>query len=75
VDIASYLLKPGDVVSVAPRPALQKQYRQILTEGLHNADWLVSDPDQLLFSVTRDPVVTEVSLPVEVSKVIELLSR
>jgi small subunit ribosomal protein S4 len=75
VDVASYLVKPGDVVSVAPRTALQKYYRQLLTEGLHNADWLVSDPEALSFTVVRLPAAAEVSLPVDVQKVIELLSR
>lgn len=75
VDVASYLVKPGDVVSVAPRSAVQTFYRQLLVEGLHNADWLSSDGENLKFTVTRLPTAEDVSLPVEVTKVIELLTR
>lgn len=75
VDIASYLLKAGDVVAVKPRPSLQKKYRERLTEGLHNADWLVADGEALSFTVTRLPSEADVSLPVEIQRVIEILSR
>jgi small subunit ribosomal protein S4 len=75
VDVASYLIRPGDVVSVKSRPNLQKKYRERLTEGLHNADWLVSDPDTLSFTVVRLPTEGDVSLPVEIQRVIEILSR
>jgi small subunit ribosomal protein S4 len=75
VDVASYLVKPGDVVSVAPRNNIQAKYRERLTEGLHNADWLVSDPENLSFTVSRLPTEGDVSLPVEIQRVIEVLSR
>jgi small subunit ribosomal protein S4 len=75
VDVASYLLKAGDVVSVRPRANIQKKYRERLGEGLHNADWLASDPDALSFTVIRLPSEADVSLPVEIQRVIEVLSR
>lgn len=75
VDIASYLLKPGDVVSVNPRANVQGKYRSRLTEGLHNADWLVADSEALSFSVSRLPTESDVSLPVDIQRVIEILSR
>lgn len=75
VDVASYLVKPGDVIGVAPRSAVQTFYRQLLTEGLHNADWLTSDAEKLTITVTRLPTAQDVGLPVEVTKVIELLTR
>lgn len=75
VDVASYLVKAGDVVAVKARPNLQKNYRERLTEGLHNADWLVSDAEALTFTITRLPAADDVSLPVEIQRVIEILSR
>jgi small subunit ribosomal protein S4 len=75
VDIASYLVKPGDVVSVAPRKNLLPRYREVLTQGAHNADWLVTDAENLSFTVMRMPTASDVSLPVDVTKVIELLTR
>jgi small subunit ribosomal protein S4 len=75
VDIASYLVRVGDVVSVAPRKNLLPHYRQVLTVGLHNADWLVGDAETLSFTVVRLPAADDVSLAVDVTKVIELLTR
>lgn len=75
VDIASYLVKPGDVIAVAPRKNVQAKYRERLTEGLHNADWITSDPENLSFTVSRLPTESDVSLPVEIQRVIEILSR
>lgn len=75
VDVASYLLKAGDVVAVAPRTNIQKKYRERLTEGLHNADWVASDAEALSFTVTRLPSADDVGLPVEIQRVIELLSK
>jgi len=75
VDVASYLVRPGDTVSVAPRANVQKHYRERLTEGLHNADWLLGDADALTFTVARLPTEGDISLPVEIQRVIELLSK
>lgn len=75
VDVSSYLVRVGDVVSVAPRANIQKHYRERLTEGLHNADWLVGDAEALTFSVTRLPTEGDISLPLEIQRVIELLSK
>jgi hypothetical protein len=46
-----------------------------LTEGLHNADGLVSDPENLAFTVSRLLTEGDVSLPVEIQRVIDILSR
>lgn len=75
VDVSSYLVKPGEVISVAPRSNIQTRYRERLAEGLHNADWLVSDAEGLSFTVTRLPSESDVGLPVEIQRVIEVLSR
>lgn len=75
VDVASYLVRPGDAVSVAPRANVQKHYRERLTEGLHNADWLLGDAGALTFTVARLPMEGDISLPVEIQRVIELLSK
>lgn len=75
VDVASYLVSAGDVVAVKSRPNIQAKYRERLTEGLHNADWLVSDAEALAFTVSRLPADDDISLPVEIQRVIEILSR
>lgn len=75
VDVASYLVRAGDVVSVAPRQAVQAFYRGLLADGLHNADWLASERETLAFTVTRLPTAEDSSLPADVTEVIEPLTR
>jgi small subunit ribosomal protein S4 len=75
VDIVSYLVRPGDVVAVPRRAAVRAFYRHLRTEGRHNADRLAGDAETLAFTVTRLPAAGDVNLPVEVTKVIELLTR
>ncbi|QEL16274.1 30S ribosomal protein S4 [Limnoglobus roseus] len=75
VDVASYLVKPGDIISVATRANVEKHYREVLTQGLQNADWVLRDGDKLSFTVMRLPAPQDISLPVDIQRVIEILSR
>ena len=75
-DIASRILRPGEVVYVKPREALQRIYRGIGEgEGGPVAGFLSLDLPRLTIRVERLPMAEDVSLPVEVGSVIELLSR
>jgi len=75
-DIPSRILRPGEVVYVKPRPALQQIYRGIGEgEGGPVAGFLSLDLPRLTIRVERTPMPEDVSLPVEVGSVIELLSR
>jgi small subunit ribosomal protein S4 len=75
-DIPSRILRPGEVVYVKPRAALQKIYRGIgETEGGPVAGFLSLDLPRLTIRVERLPLAEDVSLPVEVGSVVELLSR
>jgi small subunit ribosomal protein S4 len=76
VDIASYLVAAGDVVTVCQRPNVQALYRDLAAapnEG--RADWISFEPDALRAQVNSLPNESDVSLPVEVNRVVELLSR
>lgn len=75
-DIASALVHVGDVIHVKRRSQLTDMYRDILAAGDgDSADWLSIDAERLQITVLRLPVVGDITLPVDVGAVIELLSR
>jgi len=69
VDKPSYLVQPGDVITVRDRENLKNHYRaRWEAEKPQNLDWLLVEPDALRATVAGQPDVT---LPVEISRVIE----
>jgi len=72
----SYLLRPGDVITVRPRPNLQIMYRSQLEENqAQPMEWLSVDKETLRATVQGLPGPSDVSLPVDVNTVVEFLSR
>ena len=70
------LLRTGDVIDVRRRPNLATLYRDLLEQRSSPLpDWLEVDDEMLRVRVLRLPGVDDVSLPVQVNLVIELLSR
>ncbi len=75
-DVASRILKPGDVIYVKPRVELQKLYHDITAgDSGFVAPFLSVDVAKLTIRVERPPMPEEFSLPVDVGRVVELLSR
>lgn len=76
-DVASVLVRPGDVISVRNKEAIKNLYTELLaTEGANNTlSWLAIDPQTMDITILSYPTVEEVSLPVEIGMVIELMSR
>lgn len=72
----SYLLRPGDVITVRNRENLLQAYRglcdQVQGERL---EWVMFDPDTLRATVQGMPGPSDISLPVDVNMVVEFLSR
>jgi small subunit ribosomal protein S4 len=72
----SYLLRPGDVITVRPRENLLNLYRYLADENRGEPlDWVSFDSDTLRATVQGQPGPSDVSLPVDVNMVIEFLSR
>jgi small subunit ribosomal protein S4 len=72
VDKPSYLVQAGDVIRVRRRPNVQTIYRAILDkERPQPLPWLCLDPEQLEATVLSLPVREDISLPVEVSRLVE----
>ncbi|MEM9186761.1 MAG: 30S ribosomal protein S4 [Planctomycetota bacterium] len=75
-NIPSAQLRAGDVVHVRRRANFESLYRSCLAEtGGAAADWVALDEDQLKLIVHRPPSAEDVTLPVDVGLVVELLSR
>ncbi len=72
----SYLLRPGDVITVRPRENLLNLYRYLADESRTDPlDWVSFDSDTLRATVQGQPGPSDISLPVDVNMVIEFLSR
>ncbi len=72
----SFLVKPGDVITVRPRKNIQSLYRGLADQGQQVApDWITFDAETLRATVQGNPGPEDVSLPVDVRMVVEFLSR
>lgn len=77
VDIPSYLVNPGDVISVKNRPKSLELVQRNLAERQPNVpDFLNLIPGQIPEGhVLRNPTIDDVSIPVQPQLVIEFCSR
>ena len=76
VTVPSIRINAGDVVTVRNRPNLKVFYKTLIDSGAaNNADWIELDADSLTATVTVLPTYEDVSLPVDVGKVVAFLSR
>ncbi len=76
VTVPSIRLKAGDVVTVRNRPNLKALYASLLESGSStDADWIELDASNLSATVTALHTSEDVSLPVDVGKVVAFLSR
>ena len=77
VDKPSFLLRPGDVISLRPRANILKMYQAIREQGVEGegTEWVSFDTDQLVATVQGMPSASDISLPVDANTVVEFLSR
>lgn len=73
----SYLLRPGDIVTVKTNETLENLYRGIIanSESPQPTEWLGVDVESLRITVNGLPGPSDVTLPVDVNIVIEFMSR
>jgi small subunit ribosomal protein S4 len=75
VDKPSYLLRPGDVITVRPRANLLTYYRATMEEAhAEPMEWLGVDRETLRATMHGAPGPSDISLPVDVNVVVEFLS-
>ena len=76
VDKPSYLLRPGDVITVRPRKNVLAMYRLLAEEvNAEPAAWVSFDKETLRATVQVLPSGEDISLPVDANTVVEFLSR
>lgn len=72
----SYLLRPGDVVTIRPKEPIFNLYKGASENSSTNVpDWITFDGETLRATVQGLPGPSEFSLPVDVNIVVEFLSR
>lgn len=76
IDKPSIFVKPGDVITLRNRPNLKKIYAEIVESGSRQPiDWVQFDAKGLEARVVALPSAKDVSLPIEIGKVVALMSR
>ena len=76
VTTPSYLLRPGDVVTIRPNQKIQNLYRFTSGDATGEpTDWIAFDSETLRTTVQGLPGPTDISVPVNVNIVIEFMSR
>lgn len=77
VDIPSYCVKPGDVITVCDNPRSQQLAKRAvdMTTARPVMDWLTFDREALSGTVARLPEAEEIDTMVNVQLVVELYSR
>ncbi len=77
VDIPSYLLKTGDVITVQDRENSKKQVKENMEQAKTRepVSWLAVNEAGLEITVVKEPTREDVSIPIEEQLVVELLSR
>ena len=72
----SFQVRPGDVITVRPKPKLLELYKRLSEESATEpASWITFDAQSLQATVVAAPEVDDISLPVNVRMVVEFLSR
>lgn len=76
VDRPSMLLKPGDVVTIRNRPNLIKLYKELAEANTSpGCDWIHFEKEALKATIKVKPMMSDVTLPVEINKVVTFMAR
>jgi small subunit ribosomal protein S4 len=76
VDKPSFLVRPGDVITVRKRANLKELYGRLVEEvNSEPVSWLSLDLDKMEAVVRGYPTPADISLPVEIALVVEFMSR
>jgi small subunit ribosomal protein S4 len=77
VDVASYQVRPGDVIKVGGKPSSQQLVLRMtdLTQAVPAVDWLTVDRSKLELTVNRVPERADIDPLVNEQLIVELYSR
>ncbi len=77
VNIPSYTVKPGDVISIKEKAKSAQRYKDILevTDGKAVPAWLEADHENLTGTVKEIPTREQIDVPVNEMLIVELYSK
>ena len=77
VDIASYLVKPGDVIAVSEKSAGNSYFKKLKEDDVFaiTPKWLDRDKNTLQGTVAAMPARDDIDFPVEEHLIVELYSK
>ncbi len=77
VDIASFLVSPGDEIAIRPRSLKLDMFKSMaeFLEGHTAPPWISLDPQNFKFTILRMPERDEVDAPVDERLIVELYSK
>lgn len=77
VNIPSYQVKPGDVISIKEKSQGIQRFKDIfeITEGRSVSEWLESDLENFSVKVLERPTREQIDVPVEETLIVELYSK
>ena len=77
VNIPSYTVKPGDVISIKEKAKSAQRYKDILevTDGKVVPAWLEADHENLTGTVNEIPTREQIDVPVNEMLIVELYSK
>ncbi|MCX7704269.1 MAG: 30S ribosomal protein S4 [Planctomycetota bacterium] len=73
---ASYLVKAGDTISVVSDESIRKNLKANMEASTRAVpEWIQVDTENMKAVISREPLRSEVSIPVEAGYIVEFLSR
>ncbi len=77
VDIPSYRIKPGDIVTVSEKEKSKKMVAAIIADNpvFNYPEWLAVEPEQLRFTISRMPQRDDVTRDINEQLIVELYSK
>jgi small subunit ribosomal protein S4 len=76
VDVPSFQVRPGDVITVRSQEALRNYYRgNLVNSSTQGLEWAGFDSDTMTITITGKPGPTDISLGVDGNMVVEFMSR
>ena len=72
----SYLLRPGDIITVRSREKIQHLYQHASSDSnAEPLDWVAFDSETLRATIQGLPGPSDISVPVDINVVVEFMSR
>ena len=76
VYVASFQVRPGDVIMVRGKEPLRNYYRgNLVNSSTQGLEWVSFDNDTMTITVQSKPSATDISLAVDGNMVVEFMSR